>query len=328
MNGRASVGRNPCSAGDPRVAPCRPGGRLRTWASALLALLFVALHAQAPDTLTRALNRVSEEAELFARAAPLMISQETLHQHALRGQSRFRPRIGAEALKSHPLIYQDRVLVSEYGYTTLAGSPGVVREMRRVVSVDDRKVESVEKARQALTLGLKSDSDRAKKKILQDFEKNGLIGAAVDFGQILLQFRRRNLAKFQFELRGETRSGPDEVLVIAFRQQGGLGGLTIYQGNSANRAELTGEVWVRKNDFLPVRVILVTERKASDAVTRHVAAIDYQRTPFGVLAPAAVKHQEIVDNNLKTENMYEYTPFRKFAAEAEIKFTEVPEMPK
>lgn len=294
---------------------------------ALAPLSFAVLCAQ-PDTLTRILNRVSEEAEVFAREAPLMISQETLRQHALRSQSRFRPRIGAEALKTHPLVYQDRILVSEYGFTTLEGSPGVVREMRRVVSVDGKKVESEEKARQSLTLGLKSDSDRAKKKLLQDFEKNGLIGAAVDFGQLILQFRRRNLAKFHFEMKGETRSGPDEVLIVAFRQQDGPGGLTLYQGNDANRAELTGEVWVRKNDFLPVRVSLTTERKDGEIVTRHTAAVDYQRTPFGVLAPAAVKHQEIVNGILKTENRYEYTPFRKFAADAEIKFTEVPEMPK
>ncbi len=293
----------------------------------ILLLSTVVMHAQ-PDTLTRALNRLSEEAEVFAREAPLMISQETLRQHALRSQSRFRPRIGAEALKTHPLIYQDRMLLSEYGFTTLAGSPGVVRELRRVVSVDGKKVESVEKARQSLTLGLKSESDRAKKKLLQDFEKNGLIGAAIDFGQIILQFRRRNLAKFHFEMEGETRSGPDVVLILKFRQQAGPGELTIYRGNEANRAELTGEVWVRKNDFLPVRVILTTERKDGETMTRHAATVDYQRTPFGVLAPAAVKHQEIVNDILKTENRYEYTPFRKFAADAEIKFTEVPEMPK
>ena len=321
------MGRNPCSAGDPLVAPSRPGGRLRTRASALLVFSCAVLHAQ-PEILALALNRLSEEAEVFAREAPLMISQETLRQHALRGQSRFRPRIGADALKAPTLVYQDRMLVSEYGFTTLAGSPGVVREIRRVVSMDGNKVESVEKARQTLTLGLKSDNDRAKKKILQDFEKYGLIGAAVDFGQIILEFRRRNLAKFQFELQGETRSGPDEVSVIGFRQQAGPGDLTIYKGNQANRANLTGEIWLRRSDFLPVRVKLATVLKENNIVIRHIATIDYQRTPFGVLAPVAVKHQEIVNNVLKTENMYEYTPFRKFAAEAEIKFTEVPEPPK
>ena len=87
-------------------------------------------------------------------------------------------------------------------------------------------------------------------------------------------------------------------------------------------------MWVRKNDLLPVRVSLATERKDGESVTRHTASIDYQRTPFGVLAPAAVRHQEIVNDTLKTENRYEYTPFRKFAADAEIKFTEVAEMPK
>ena len=299
---------------------------------ALGMLALTALHSQnkpvAEDRLARALNRLSEEAEVFAREAPMMISQETLRQHALRSQSRFRPRIGGEALKPPPLIYQDRILISEYGFATLQDSPGVVREMRRVVSVDDKKVETAEKARQNLTLGLKSDNDRAKKKILQDFEKHGLIGAAVDFGQILLQFRRRNLSKYKFEWKGETRTGPDVVSILAFQQQSGPGEMTLYQGNSANRVELSGEIWVRKNDFLPLRILLTTERKDKEIVTRHTASVDYQQTPFGTLAPVAVKHQEIVNRILKTENIYEYTPFRKFAADAEIKFTEVPEMPK
>ncbi len=293
-----------------------------------VAFLLGICAAQPQDTLTRALNRLSEEAEVFAREAPLMISDETLHQRALRSNARFRPRIGAEALKPPPMIYQERVLVSEYAFATLQGSPGVVREMRRVVSVDTKKVESVEKARETLTLGLKSDSERAKRKLIQDFEKHGLIGAAVDFGQIILQFRRRNLAKYKFELKGETRSGPDEALVIRFSQQSGPGELTIYQGNSANKAELTGEIWVRKSDLLPLKISLSSEQKKDETVTLHTASVDYIQTPFGTLAPAAVKHQEIVNKILKTENRYEYTPFRKFAASTEIKFTEVPEMPK
>ena len=299
---------------------------------AFALLSTTALHPQSQpvvdERLARVLSRLSEEAEVFAREAPMMISQETLRQRALRSQARFRPRIGADALKPAPMIYQDRVLISEYGFATMQDAPGVVREMRRVVSVDDRKIETVEKARQSLTLGLKSDNDRAKKKILQDFEKNGLIGAAVDFGQIILQFRRRNIAKYKFEWKGETRTGPDVVLIVAFQQQSGPGQMTLYHGNSANRVDLTGEVWVRANDFLPVRILLTTERKDKETVTRHTASVDYQQTPFGTLAPAAVKHQEIVNNILKTENRYEYTPFRKFAASAEIKFTEVPETPK
>ena len=296
---------------------------------ALCIVAFTALQAQVPDDrMVRALNRISEEAEVFAREAPSMISQETLRQHALRSVSRFRPRIGDEAVKPPPMIYQDRILISEYGFTTLKDSPGVVREMRRVVSVDDKKVETVEKARQSLTLGLKSDNDREKKKILQDFEKHGLIGAAVDFGQILLQFRRRNLTKYRFEWNGERRSGPDVVNILAFKQQSGPGEMTLYQGNSANRVELTGEIWVRAADFLPVRILLTTDHKDKDVVTRHTATVDYQQTPFGTLAPAAVRHQEIVNRILKTENRYEYKPFRKFAADAEIRFTELPEAPK
>jgi hypothetical protein len=295
----------------------------------LAALLFALTStAQPPNTLSQALNRISEEAELFAREAPLMLSEETLHQKALRSNGRFRPRVGADALKPVPLVYQERLLVSEYGFAPVKEAGGALREMRRVVSVDDKKIESVEKARQTLTFGLKSDDERARKKLIQDFEKHGLIGAAVDFGQILLEFRRRNLGKFDFTMKGQTRSGPDDVQIIGFRQKEGPGELTIYQGNSANRVELTGEIWVRVKDLLPVRVILKTEQKNNGTVTIHTAAVDYDQTPFGPLAPVAVRHQEVVNRVLKTENRYEYKPFRKFAASAEIKFTEVPEMPK
>ena len=296
----------------------------------LFALAFATMtasQAQNATQLERALNRISEEAEVFARQAPLMISEETLHQKALRRQTRFRPRIGADALKPPEPVYQDRTLICEYGFGTLKDSPGVVRELRRVVSVDDKKLESSEKARETLTLGLKSDNDRAKKKLIQDFEKNGLIGAAIDFGQLLLQFRHRNLAKYKFEMRGTTRSGPDTVTIIAFEQQDGPGAMTLYRGNSAQRVELTGEIWVRANDFLPLRILINTERRDGDVITRHLASVDYQLTPFGVLAPAAVKHQEFINRVLKTENLYQYTSFRKFAASAEIKFTELPETP-
>jgi hypothetical protein len=34
-----------------------------------------------------------------------------------------------------------------------------------------------------------------------------------------------------------------------------------------------------------------------------------------------------VDGQLKTENLYRYEPFKLFSADAEIKFTEVPDTP-
>ena len=53
---------------------------------------------------------------------------------------------------------------------------------------------------------------------------------------------------------------------------------------------------------------------------RHDAIVEYTSAPFGIIAPASVKHTEHFDNDLITENVFRYTPFRKFGADAEIKF--------
>jgi hypothetical protein len=43
------------------------------------------------------------------------------------------------------------------------------------------------------------------------------------------------------------------------------------------------------------------------------------------LTPVSVVHRHRVDDQLVTENLYRYEPFKLFAADAEIKFTEVPD---
>src|ERR1700689_3795442 len=61
-----------------------------------LALLFLASAAGA-QTLPEILSRVSEEAEVFRRVAPQVLSEETLTQRALKPPPRFHPRLGATA---------------------------------------------------------------------------------------------------------------------------------------------------------------------------------------------------------------------------------------
>jgi len=61
-----------------------------------------------------------------------------------------------------------------------------------------------------------------------------------------------------------------------------------------------------------------------NVVTRDEATIDYVRSAHGYLTPISVIHRHLVDGKLITENLYSYEPFKRFGADAEIKFTELP----
>ena len=54
------------------------------------------------------------------------------------------------------------------------------------------------------------------------------------------------------------------------------------------------------------------------------ATVDYVMTQHGFLAPASVVHRQTVASQLVVENLFQYSPFRRFAADTDIKFTEVP----
>ena len=48
--------------------------------------------------------------------------------------------------------------------------------------------------------------------------------------------------------------------------------------------------------------------------------VDYAMSAHGCILPAAVVHRELVGDKLLSENIFQYTPFRKFGAETELKF--------
>ena len=58
-----------------------------------------------------------------------------------------------------------------------------------------------------------------------------------------------------------------------------------------------------------------------------VAVIDYAMSSHGALLPASVLHRQFVDEHMVVENSLQYSTFRRFAASAEIKFTEIDEPP-
>lgn len=294
------------------------------WAGPII-LFACRLAGAAPDLpLQQLLSRVSEEAEVFQLMAPKTLSQETLVQRALKSPPRFRPRLGDAAAHPPKPQYRTREIISEYAFSTFKEAPNVLHEFRQVVSVDGRQITSREKARQTLAMGMRSDDDRLKKRLLETFEKHGLTGAATDFGQVLLLFTRRRLADYSFRYSGEGQIGADAARIVAFRQLGGAGSLLIFEKRKALHQPLEGELWIRRSDSLLLRVALRSLRKENNVAIRDEATVDYTMTPHGVVMPVSVVHRQSAGPDLVVENVFRYAPFRMFAADAEIKFTEEP----
>jgi hypothetical protein len=298
---------------------------MRVWTG----LLAVTLLPAADLPLEQILSRVSEEAEVFRQVAPQTLAEETLTQRTLKPPPRFRPRLGAAAKKPEPPkpVYATQEVVSEYSFATLRDSPGALHEFRQVISVNGRRITTPEKARHALSLGLRSEDDRVRKRMLEEFQKHGLQGAATDFGQLILLFTRRELQNYEFRIEGPARIGAEEALMIAFEQRQGENqtSLLVFEGRKTVRGKIEGRLWVRRRDGLPLRILMRSEWTVQGRARRHEGIVEYTPAPFGAVAPASVKHSEYVDDQLVTENLFRYSAFKKFGADAEIKFQTLPE---
>ena len=291
------------------------------WRCACILALLQPLAGQSPQFLAR----LSEEAEAFRRIAPETLSQETWKHRAAVAKRRFIPRVGKSALQRE-YRYATREVVSEYGFTTLktdADSEPALHELRSVVSVDGRSVSKVEEARRTLALGVRSDDDRVKKQMLDKFRRLGVVEPAVDFGQIILLFGRRNLERYRFQSAGEGLIGAERMAVYDFEEIEGPGALTKFEGRQMTTARLRGQIWSRQRDLLPVRISVATV-PGEGSSRRDEAVIEYVMSHHGVLLPVSVVHRAWDGDFLIAENAYRYAPFRRFAVDAEIKFTEVP----
>lgn len=296
----------------------------------MLALVALALAVPLPPEagIEAILDRVAEEAEVFRNLAPKIIARETLRQRAQKPLRRFRPRIGKSALEPPKMRLEEREIVSEYGFSSFREAPEALHEFRTVVSVDGRAVAGQTQARERLTLGLASDDDRIKRKLLSQFERHGLADAAVDFGQLILLFSRDRRGEYQFEVRGEQRLGAEPVLVVGYRQLEGPGAFTIFEGNRGYRARIEGELWVRRSDFVPLRIAIrgsVTDAGQRSVV--HSGVVDYFPSAYGVLVPAAVRYEKLVNRVPLVESVATYSDYRMFAADAEIRFETVEPQP-
>jgi hypothetical protein len=282
--------------------------------------IFYLASAAGAQTLPEILSRVSEEAAVFRRVAPEVLAEETLTQRALKAPPRFHPRIGSAASKPVGAARQTREIVSEYSFGTLKDAPESLHEFRQVISVDGQAISAAAAARHSLALGLASADDHARKRMLEDFQKYGLTNAVVDFGPLLLLFTKRQIGNYRFELAGEDRIGADQVKIVSYAQIAGPDRMLVFQGRRAIHQPIQGRIYARVPDGLPLRITIVESRESGKNTFRDEAVVDYTPNAHGFVAPAAITHKGFAGDRLLVEDEFRYTVFKKFGADAAIKF--------
>ena len=287
-------------------------------------VLFVA-PAFAQPSLSKILARVSEEAEVLQQNAPKILTQEILEQRALMPPSRFRPRNESAAAGADSRL-RVREIVSEYSFGALSeGAARNLLEFRQVVSVDGRAVQTPESARRALSAAVQSADDRARKRMLEEFAKNGLVDIATDYGLILLMFGSRAINDIKITPLGTAWVATEEALTLSWHQTSSAGGALEFHGRESVRRALRGTLWVRASDGLPLRVNAWLEHTdPGKHLIRDDATVEYILSAHGFLTPASVVHRHLVDGRLMTENLYRYEPFKLFTTSSDIKFTDLP----
>jgi hypothetical protein len=293
-------------------------------APAVFGFVLLISPAFAHPALSKILARVSEEAEVLQQNAPRILTQETLEQRALMPPSRFRPRNESAAAGADSRL-RIREIVSEYSFGALSGAAPNLLEFRQVISVDGRAVQTPESARRALSAAIQSADDRARKRMLEEFAKNGLVDIATDYGLILLMFGSRAINNIKITPLGTAWVGTEEALALAWQQTSSSGGALEFHGRESVRRALRGTLWVRASDGLPLRVNAWIEyTDPAKHLIRDDANVEYILSTHGFLTPASVVHRHLVDGRLMTENLYRYEPFKLFTASSDIKFTDIP----
>jgi hypothetical protein len=288
---------------------------------ALVSLLSTRLPA---DELTQKMTaRVSEEADAFAKLAPQVLGTEKLHQAAMKPKSRFHPRVGAAATQPPPAKWAERDITSEYGFAAFSGEAGAIHELRQVTAVDGKKIEDTKKAQTALAKAITASDDVRKKGMLKELEKYGLVGAATDFGQLLLLFNRRDLERYEFTSKGDKMIGYDRALVFGYKQLDGPEALTLFEENKHDlmrHLRIEGEIRVRAEDFVPLQITLNAQQGDAPNSLREEAAVTYAMSKYGALLPVSTEHRELRAGKVVAENHFTYADFQRFGASSDIKF--------
>jgi hypothetical protein len=293
---------------------------LRAMLSLLISSLSPTLLAQ--TTRPQIPPRVAEEAEVLAQNATRILTRETLVQRCLLPPTRFRPRAGSAAQLATGPRFRIREVVSEFSFGALRGSQSHdLVEFRQVLSVDSQPVQSAGDALRALSQSLQQGDDRTRKRMLEQFARNGLVDIATDYSLILLAFTSRGQRQIELSASAHCYIGADPAISLTWRQKSPQGGLTEFHGQESVHRPLAGTLWLRASDGLPLRVNAWMEyTDQASHLIRDEATVDYILSEHGFLMPASVIHRHLVNRATITENLYLYDPFRFFSTSSTITF--------
>ena len=285
----------------------------------LLAFLIFAVALRADERTQQLFDRLAREAEAFeGEVAPQLMGVETLNQRALTPPPRFKVRVGKAAEQPLTATWQQREIISEYGFAVFG--TGAIQELRLVIAVNRKHVEDEKKAQEDLASLVTGNNDQRKRRALQQLEKYGFRGGATDFGQILLLFSKATQERYEITYQGERDAGETRVQAFHYKQLDGPEALTLFrqghgggdQAEQPRHLNVEGEIWVREPDGAPVRITLVATDNSSDQAVREEAAVDYARSEFGALLPVATHHKESRAGSIVTENQFTYAGFHRF----------------
>jgi hypothetical protein len=275
---------------------------LRVAAFGLFA--FTPLGAQDIPELREAL---STAAVTFSYTAPGLAADEALDQRGRRGFLEVlkgkAPTLKNSELKLSEEFTQHHV-VSQWVLTTDASG---FHETRTAPAIDGLNAADVSAIRHAMSTGV-SDTRRS---ALEDYEHAELEGAITDFGPLLLLFAAPHQRDYEFTLGDPDKISGDAALVLHYRQLAGADGLTLFDGNTADREPVEGDIWLRESDLLPLRITLKSRKALSKNYSIDTTAtVDYTPTPFG-LAPASVVQRQYLNSNLLVENTLRYSNYHR-----------------
>jgi hypothetical protein len=92
------------------------------------------------------------------------------------------------------------------------------------------------------------------------------------------------------------------------------------RNDQVKRLRIEGELWVRSDNFVPVRIVMVATQGVESDRVKEEAAIDYAMSSYGALLPVKTEHRETRGGKMDAENQFTYTNFKKFGASTDIKF--------
>jgi hypothetical protein len=264
------------------------------------------------------MDRMAQAAEAFENVAPQMMATETMHQRALTPPPRFKLRVGKAAEQPLTATWQEREIVSQYGYAVFGA--GSIQELRQVMAVNGKRIADQGQAQADLVKLVTGSNEQRKRRALLQFQKYGFRGGATDLGQILLLFSRYNVDRYEITYEGNRLLSSMLVQVFHYKQIDGPETLTLFRQDASSKdaglqtkhLTVEGEIWLRQSDQLPARITLVATDDGSGQPLREDATVDYAPSEFGTILPSQTDHKETRGGDVVSENKFTYSGFHRF----------------